>query len=250
MDGLGTIFEARGGLSVVATHTDGSLVTYDAPPAAAGEPTLDGGPLKTYVGGSSVRALAPGTNGEVFAFVSNGVNSLVVGLISRREGALLKYGVILDAATADTGQLEALAYDPSLSTNDIQLVTVDPVSLHVTQTIDTGVNPRVQDAHLQTHSLVITKAAVFVYIVTQSMPPAATQTSRLIKVPIGSPSGSLIPTGVTAGLEATAGADGRIYLYDGPARNQVFVVDSTTGSMAVDPDLTAPNGTFVRAVFV
>ena len=110
--------------------------------------------------------------------------------------------------------------------------------------------PRVEDSHLQTHSVVVTKSAIFVYIVLQSMPPAPAETSNLIELPNGSTGARTIPIGDSAGLDITAGSDGRIYLYDGPARNQVFLLDPTTGSMASVQYLTAPVGSFVRAVFV
>jgi hypothetical protein len=253
IDQAGTVFEARGGVRVLATHRDGSVAVFDLPSAAEGTPTLDGKPIKgnQQGGGSAVSGLAPGANGEVFAFVSNGINSLVVGLNSKRQASLGPYGVILDAATGADGQLEALAYDPRLSTNDIVLLGIDPSSQEIRQTIDTGVNPRSGGAYLHTHALVVTSSAMFIYIVLQSTPPAAVQeSSLLLEVGHGSASATSFPISNSAGLGITAGSDGRIYLFGGPALNGVSVLDPTSGSVGPAAYLSSPEGSFVRAVFV
>jgi len=253
MDQAGTVFEARGGLGVVATRRDGSTVSYALPSAAAGVSSLNGGPVKgaPQTGGSVVSTFAPGPNGEVFGFVSNGVNSQIVGLNSRRQATLTPYGVILDAVTAASGQLEVLAYDPRLTTNDIVLLSIDPTALTVVQTLDTGVNARSGGAYLHTHALVATGSAVFLYLVLQSTPPSSVQeTAHLLKVLPGSASASPIPVSNSAGLDITAGSDGRIYLYGGPGRNAVTEIDPVSGSTGVNPTLSSPDGSFVRALFI
>jgi len=249
MDQAGSIFEARGGLQIVATHRDGSSVTYHLPSAADGEPTIDGKPIKAPRGGSAVRAFAPGSNGQVFAFVSNGVNSLVVELNTNRQGSLPGFGVILDSATSADGQLEALAYDPRSTTNHIVLLGLDPTSLTVVQTVDTGINPRSPDAHLHTHLIVATRSGLFVYIVLQSLPPTVQDTSRLFEIPTGATFAKTIPVTGSTGLTISEGSDGHLYLYDGPARNQVFVIDPSSGLTTPNAILATPPGSFVRAVF-
>jgi hypothetical protein len=253
IDALGNVYEGGDG-NVVARRPDGSLQSYQLPALPSGTSTVDGKPIKVVgnSGTSHVAALVAGT-GQVFALIDNSTSAMVVELTSMHAATLSTYGFIQGAALGPDGKLYIVAYDPTRSVNDYQLIAVDAVSLAISATIDTGINP--YSANVYDLTVAATQSALYLYVAqahnySQTPPSPFVARSRLFELASGANSLRTVVLPDNLGLSLAVGSDGRLYIYGGPGMNVVTSYDPPTGVAAPMPELSTPPGSYVRAVFV
>jgi hypothetical protein len=221
------------------------LMNVPAPLPGAG--TQDGQPTKRAIRASSgeVAAFLIGPDGHVYALTTNGVNGTLADLTAGRRTELPAYGQILGATTDAEGRAYVLMRDVRLSRNTFVVAELDLAALRTGTLYDTGVG--VTGGTLDDISLLASRQhGLLVYAAGHDAGGAP----RATLLRFNGTSFDQVAVPAASGSRATVGVDDRVYLYSGPGGNRVTTVDLDTGRAAVDPVLSAPEGTFVMAVFV
>jgi hypothetical protein len=253
MDASGNVYEGEDG-KVIARRTDGSLQSYQLPTLPPGTNTVDGKPIKTVgnSGTSHVAALVAGSR-QIFALIDNSTSAMVVELTSMRAAALSTFGFIQGAALGADGRLYVVGYDPTRSANNYALIAVDVVSLTISATIDTGINP--YSGNVYDLTVAATQSALYLYVAqaahySQTPPSPFIARSRLFELVNGTNALRSVSLPDNLGLSLTVGSDGRLYIYAGPGMNVVTSYDPATELAAPVSQLNTPPGSYVRALFV
>jgi len=218
----------------------------DVPTPRAGTPTLDGQPRPGRLAADAARigALVLSSGSEPIAFVDNSVNALIASLAGGRTRDIDRFGTVIDAASGRSDAY-ALVFDPSGSRNSYHLAKIDLSSLRVTATIDTGIRPHDGAIDDRAQLNVDERGQLWVYA---SQVVAGTHRSKLVRIDpdLRRAESVSVPSG--SGSRFSVGADGRLYLFGGPAENRISSFDPATSQMT-STALRTPSSSFVLSVF-
>ena len=197
--------------------------------------------VATDIGPGQVAAMIQTPGGQIVALASTGRGAAITDLSSGKSQPLAGYGQLGAAALAPDGQIYALAwrdFDPSFT---IKVLRISPITLAVTRTYDTGVVPG------EFRNSVVLPAGSSNAILGLFYGDEHGITAKLWTVAGTSMRGMTKLPGNIALDASVIGND--VYLFGGPAKNQVSRLSISTGALTRDvPSLRTPANSWVLAV--
>lgn len=173
--------------------------------------------------------------GHPYLYVATMGNGAVIDLDGARRLDLPDAGRALAMVEGADGKLYALTIDGRCASNNLQVHRIDTTTLRVESVIDVGHGLPVDHV-----GFVVAGGGTYIHEVTDN-------SAQLLRVDVSGVTSIPLPT--DSGLSAAAAPDGTIYLFGGRAKNIVTRFDPRTGAIETVDAATAPNGSFVSALF-
>jgi hypothetical protein len=220
-------------------HTYRLPVINPDPVAGALPPGFKG--IATNPSPGQVLAMIRTTSGHVIALASTGRGAAITDLSTGHSRPLAGYGQLGAAALAPDGQIYALAWRAFNLSFTIKVLRISPSTLAVTRTYDTGVTPG------EIKNTVVLPAGSSNAIIGLFYGDEHGVTARLWTL-AGTFMRSMGTLPSNIALDASV-IDGDVYLFGGPAKNQVSRLTISAGALTRNvPSLRAPATSWVVAV--
>ena len=194
-----------------------------------------------HIGPGLVAAMIQTDGGHLIALASTGRGAAITDLSSGLSRRLAGYGELGAASLAPDGQIYAVAWRGFDQGFTIKILRINPTTLVVTKTFDTGVVPGQLD-----NSVVLSAGSGNAIIglfygdehdVTAKLWTIADSSLRTM---------ATLPRNIA--LDASV-IGGDVYLFGGPATNQVSLLVIATGALTRDvPSLRTPPGSWALSV--
>ncbi|MDX6482063.1 MAG: hypothetical protein QOG85_2573 [Gaiellaceae bacterium] len=243
----GTHYFVQVGSSIHVLSSSGVLLrTIKLKTRTATAPTPIGSKAFTAPGPGFVAAYVTAADGEEYAVLDTLAGIVVMNLVSGQERTIPAYTSTLDATFSQDGHLVILAASPNDPTGSVQLLWVDPSSLSVQGSADTGVSP----SHVSLDGYQVLNTAshgLFVFLASYD---GSTTTDRLWHADPSDMSlspATQLPDNV--GISAAVGSDDTLYFFNGPARNVVLSWNPSDDTFTPDePSLDGPAGSYLTGL--
>jgi hypothetical protein len=188
-----------------------------------------------------VLAMIRTADGHLIALASTGRGAAITDLSSGQSRPLAGYGQLGTAALAPDGQIYALAWRALNLGFTVKVLRINPATLAVTRTYDTGVTPG------EIKNTVVLPAGSSNAIVGLFYGDEHGLTARLWTL-AGTSMRSMGALPSNIALDASV-IGGDLYLFGGPAKNQVSRLTISTGALTRNvPSLRAPASSWILAV--
>ncbi len=244
---LGSVLLSRGG-DVYAGSNAGRLLVFDVRTRRLVKYFSDFSSTESLVfDGNEPIALGsrclgfPGGGGFGGVTCSAGIANIATHAARTIPGA----GYLQGAVLGPDGDIYTVVWNPNQPERPIHVLRIDPRSLQVVSTFDTGVVPR---QNLAADVVLDPNAGVLVYVVQTRSPQADTPQHSYLWRASRAGLQLLTPLPVNVGLFIND-ISGNVLLYGGGARNEVSEYNTARHAFTHDvPGLTTPAGTYVQAV--
>lgn len=192
----------------------------------------------------SVSALVPTAAGDVLAFSFTGLAAAVTDLMTGKTVEIPGFNRLGSAIRTASGSLLVVAWDAQDESKPIQVLSLDPTTYSPTSTINTGL---AATNHLRDTLL----PGLGGYDAVLAVSHGDTDTD--IGIQVWSIAGKVLtampnlPTG--SGLDIAPAGSNDVYVYGGPAENNVGLLDLTSGAFTtVVPAMQTPPGSYIVGV--
>lgn len=204
------------------------------------------GGLSTAPSPGVVAAYVTGPDGEEYAVADTPAGIVVINLGSGEERQIASYDATLDATFSTDGHVMILAASPNDPTSTVHLLWVDPNSLAIAGTADTGLDP--SSADLTGYEVLSTaNHGVFVFLASYTGSSTIDQLWQADSSTMTLAPATQLPDDV--GISAAVDSTDRLYFFNGPAVNVVSSWNPSNDAFTPDhPPLDGPAGSYVTGL--